>query len=557
MTSLNLVHKQIIWDRLISVVEEQAQTIIHTAFGSAAREAGDVSAALFDLEGQMLAQAITGTPGHVNSVANAISHFLVEFPVSQMQEGDVYITNDPWKATGHLFDITIVTPIFQHGKIVCLTASNTHVIDIGGLGMGPDATQIYHEGLFIPILKIMDKGQPVTAVIRFIEANVRQPQQVLGDIYALISCNAVAGEQTLALCHEYHLTELSAIGTYIIQTSRQSMQAEINKLPNGSWQSEMVIDGYDNPIELKACLTIQSGEIEVDFTGTSPSIKRALNVPLSYTEAYTSFGIRCIIGPTIPNNSGSLSVIKIKAPKGCILNAQYPSAVTARATIGMMMPDLMYGCLQQLLPTSIPAQSADSLWNICLIGGQVAQDDHRPESAINLGRPFVQTTFTTGGMGARPYQDGLSVTSFPSGIQNTSIEVTETMAPLLFWRKELRQDSAGEGQFRGGLGQIIEIESAEGHDLLIAAAFDRVKFAPKGSFNGLDGQVGEVSLSCGKQLQGKGRQLIPAGTRLIVKTPGGAGYGDPRKRNRQKIADDLRAGYISAAQAKSVYQIEE
>lgn len=546
MSKHNVVHKQIIWDRMIAIVEEQAQTLIRTAFGTAAREAGDVSAAVFSLKGEMIAQAVTGTPGHVNSVANSIKYFLEEFPVEKMLDGDVYITNDPWKATGHLFDITIVTPVFDKGELICMVASNTHVVDIGGVGMGPDATQIFHEGLFIPILKMFDAGVEVPAIAAFVRANVRRPRESLGDIYALVSCNAVAADRFRALRQEYALDSFEEVGQYIIETSRKSMEREIAKLPEGSWSHSLTIDGYDTPIDLHMKLTIKGGRIHLDYTGTSPQISKALNVPMSYTEAYSSFGIRCIIGGDIPNNTGSLSLIEYEAPPGCIVNALYPCAVTARANIGMMMPDLIFGCLRQILPDQIPAESADSLWNIRLIGGEYCSDnDGRKESDIKLGKRFSSVTFTTGGMGGRPLGDGLSTTAFPSGVRNTSIEMMEVKSPILFRRKELRQDSGGVGQHRGGLGQTIEIESTEDVDLVMAATYDRVAYPARGIEGGGAGSPGALRLKSGKVLKSKGLQWIPRGDTLIVETPGGGGWGDPAKRDPKAVEHDLQEDYVS------------
>lgn len=553
MSELNVVHKQIIWDRLIGIVEEQAQTIINTAFGTAAREAGDVSAAVFSLRGEMIAQAITGTPGHVNSVANSIKYFLEEFPVPEMRAGDIYITNDPWKATGHLFDITIVTPVFDQGRALCLVASNTHVVDIGGMGVGPDATQIYHEGLFIPVLKFADGGQLSRAVVRFIESNVRQPQQVMGDIHALVSCNEVAAEGLRQLRREYGLADFADIADYVLDTSRQRMIAAIRELPRGSWAYEMTIDGFDHPLLLKLTLSVDGERVHLDFNGTSPTITKALNVPLSYTEAYASFGVRCLVGPHIPNNTGSLSVITLSAPEGCILNAPHPCAVTSRAVIGMMLPDMVFGCLRQAGLAGVPAEGADTLWNIRLVGGQISPNEPRPPEEIKLGRPFTQVTFTTGGMGGRPGQDGLSATAFPSGVRNTSVEVVETLAPLLFWRKALRPDSGGAGQYRGGLGQVVEVESADGADMLIAATFDRVLFPARGAQGGRDGAPGRLSLRSGAVLKGKGRQWVPAGDRLVVETPGGAGYGDSLQRDNAAVRRDVEQGYVSPQQAKTKY----
>lgn len=551
LSATAIIRNQILWDRLIAVVEEQAQTIIRTAFGAAAREAGDVSAGLFLPDGRMIAQAVTGTPGHVNSVAESVRHFLAEFPAASMRLGDIYITNDPWKATGHLFDITVVTPVFQDGGLVALFASNTHVVDIGGVGVGPDATQIYHEGLFIPIAKLADAGTMSKTVLDFLRANVRDPVQVIGDVYALVSCNEVATRRLLRMMGEHGLDSLEPLGEHIIEQSHAAMLKALAQWPAGTWRHEMTIDGYETPIHLKAALTVSPAGVEVDFTGSSGTVQRALNVPKTYTDAYTSFGVRCIIGADVPNNAGSLSAVKVKAPEGTIVNALPPCAVTSRAIVGMMLPDLVFGCLRQACPDQVPAEGASSLWNIRLVGGQPMAG--APAEDFLAGPRFTQVSFTTGGTGARPRQDGLSTTSFPSGVRNTAVEITETMAPLVFWRKEYRSDSGGAGTWRGGLGQVVEVSHAEHVPMVLAATFDRIKFPARGALGGQAGAPGKVRLASGEVLKGKGRQLVPAGARLIIETPGGGGIGDPRERSPELVERDLRHGFVSADAARDIY----
>ncbi|OZI38453.1 5-oxoprolinase [Bordetella genomosp. 10] len=546
-----VIRNQILWDRLIAVVEEQAQTIIRTAFGAAAREAGDVSAGLFLPDGRMIAQAVTGTPGHVNSVAESVRHFLAEFPAPTMRPGDIYITNDPWKATGHLFDITVVTPVFLGSKLVALFASNTHVVDIGGVGVGPDATQIYHEGLFIPIAKLADRGEMSKTVLDFLRANVRDPVQVVGDVYALVSCNEVAGRRLAGMMREYGLKTLQPLGEHIIAQSHAAMLKAAAAWPAGTWHHEMTIDGYEAPIHLKAALTVSARGIEVDFTGSSGAVQRALNVPKSYTDAYTSFGVRCIIGADVPNNAGSLGAVTVKAPEGSIVNALPPCAVTSRAIVGMMLPDLVFGCLRQACPDRVPAEGASSLWNIRLVGGQPMAG--APAEDFLAGRRFTQVSFTTGGTGARPRQDGLSTTSFPSGVRNTAVEISETMAPLVFWRKEYRLDSGGPGKYRGGLGQVVEVSHAEHVPMILAATFDRIKFPARGALGGQVGAPGRVRLKSGRELNGKGRQLVPAGDRVIIETPGGGGIGEPRERAPESVERDVRHGLVGAEAARDVY----
>lgn len=549
---LGTIHMQLIWNRLLSVVEEQAQTLIRTAFGTSTREAGDLSAGVFLPDGRMIAQAVTGTPGHVNSMAESVKHFLQAFPAQEMAEGDVFLTNDPWKGTGHLFDMTMVTPVFRAGALVTLFASTLHVVDIGGIGAGPDGTQVYHEGLFLPILKLFDRGQANRAVFDIVRANVREPVQVIGDLHALVACNEVGARRLLAMLDEFRLDDLAGVGAYIIRRSERAMLAALAAWPHGVWENSMTIDGYESPIVLHARLTISASGIDVDFTGSSPIVARGINVPKAYTDAYTSFGIRCLIGPDVPNNAGSLAPVRVQAPSGSILNAPFPCAVTARHIIGQMLPDVVFGCLRQARPDTVPAEGASSLWNLQLTGGQPLPDGSAPE--LLHGRKFAITSFSTGGTGARPGKDGLSTTSFPSGVRNVSVEVLETVSPLVFWRKEYRPDSGGAGRHRGGLGQIIEVANAEGAPMVLAAAWDRLLFPARGADGGQAGAPGRVSLLSGKALQGKGRQLVPGNDRLIVQTPGGGGIGEAQLRDPRRLAEDVRNGLVTAAAASQHYQ---
>ena len=310
----NNIRHQLAWSRLNAVVEEQAQTLIRTAFGTPTREAGDLSAGVLLPDGRMLAQAVTGTPGHVNSMAESVKHFLQRFPAETMHEGDVFLTNDPWRGTGHLFDMTMVTPVFRDGQLVALFASTLHVIDIGGIGSSPDGLEIYHEGLFLPILRFIRAGVPDPAVRAIIRANVRDPEQVEGDLYALVACNEVGARRLHDLLREFALSDLDALGSYVIEQSSAAMRAALSDWPRGTWHNTLVSDGYDAPITLKAAVTISDDGIHVDFSGSSGAVARGINVVKAYTDAYTSFGIRCLLGADVPNNAGSLAAIRVSAP---------------------------------------------------------------------------------------------------------------------------------------------------------------------------------------------------------------------------------------------------
>ena len=552
MSEMDQIRFQVMWNRLLSVVEEQAQTLVRTAFSTSAREAGDVSAGVFDLDGQMLAQAVTGTPGHINSMARAVIHFLKVFPSDTMQEGDTYITNDPWKGTGHLHDFTVVSPTFKDGVMVALFASTSHVVDIGGIGQSPDGKQIYHEGLFIPIMPLATRGVMNKWLLNLVRANVREPVQVEGDIYALAACNETGSRRLLAMMREYDLESLDELGAHIIDTSRVGMEKAINDMPKGSWTHTMRIDGYESPIDLTATLTIGDGEIVVDYTGSSGTSSYGINCPMCYTEAYTAFGVKCVVAPKIPNNAGTLDAIKVTAPENTIVNAPHPHAVVARATIGHMLPDVTFGCLHQAMPDVVPAEGTSNLWTVKLGAGHGMTMTGSNEGTWT---PFMVNSFHSGGAGARPRQDGLSATPFPSGVRNVPVEITEAITPVVFWRKEFRQNSGGPGKRRGGLGQTMEISNREAAPFGIFATFERVHYPARGREGGAPGANGRVRLGSGTDLKNKGFQMIPAGDRLIIEMPGGGGYGGAMDRDPESVAADVKSQLISPEVAAADYGV--
>jgi N-methylhydantoinase B len=542
---IGLIDLQIMWNRLIAVVEEQAQVLMRTAFSPIVRECGDLSAGVFDLKGRMLAQAVTGTPGHVNSMAESVKHFIRYFPIATMQPGDAYITNDPWMGTGHLNDFVITTPCFRKGKIVGLFSCTSHLMDIGGLGSGPDATDVFMEGLYIPMLKLIERGKVNETLMAMIRANTRLPIDSEGDVYSLAACNDVGCERLVEMMDEFGIEDLDVLSAHILDHSRAAVLAEIAALPKGTWHNSMTVDGYESPITLRAALTISDAGIHVDYTGTSPVSQRGINVPHAYTTAYTSFGLGCVVAAQIPNNTGSLEPLVIRAPEGTILNAKKPAPVSSRHVIGQMLPDVVFGCLRQAVPDRIPAEGTSCLWNITVRG-----DTEREEDG-NYG--FSASLTTNGGTGARPDKDGLSATAYPSGVRGTPVEIAETQTPLIFWRKEFRPDSGGAGVTRGGLGQSIEIENGMDQPFGILATFDRITHPPRGRDGGGNGGAGYVGLKSGQRLNGKGYQEVPAGDRLVILTPGGAGIGDPKQRDRSRVAQDVADELIGGAAAGDLY----
>ncbi|WP_400083064.1 hydantoinase B/oxoprolinase family protein [Yoonia sp. R78084] len=535
---------QVMWNRLISVVEEQAQALVRTAFSTSVREAGDLSAGVYNADGLILAQAVTGTPGHVNAMADAVAHFIRRIGRENIQEGDVYITNDPWEGTGHLHDITVVTPSFHNGHHVGFFACTAHVVDIGGRGFGADAASVYEEGIYIPIMKFADRGKVDETLIRLLRGNVREPDQLIGDIYALATCNEIGHRRLTEMMDEFGLGDLTGIGDFILENSRRATLERIAALPRETATGAMRIDGFDRPIDLKVRLEIAGDRISCDFAGTSGVDRKGINVPMVYTKAYACYALKCAIAPEIPNNAASLAPFEVTAPAGSIVNAVHPAPVALRHIIGHMIPDTVYDALDKILPANVPAEGAG-----CLCNFQVSL---RPAPG-HQGRRSEVLTFNSGGAGARPTVDGLNATAFPSGVMTMPIEATEHTGPVIIWRKELRPDSGGAGQYRGGLGQYMEVGATAGHEFDFSAMFDRVHHPARGRQGGQDGAPTVIAQDDGSVMQGKGKQFVPEGRRVMLALPGGAGYGPASARDPVLVKRDLARGYISATSASEDY----
>ncbi|WP_390915173.1 hydantoinase B/oxoprolinase family protein [Pseudosulfitobacter sp. SM2401] len=540
---MSVIELQILWNRLIAIVEEQAQTLMRTAFNPIVRESGDLSAGLFDLKGRMIAQAVTGTPGHVNTMANSVRFFLDKYPLKDMHPEDIYLTNDPWKAAGHLNDFMLVRPCFHQGQLIGFTSCTSHLADLGGLGFGPDGSDVLDEGLFVPIIKLVDAGKLDENFMSILKSNSRVPIEVEGDTYALMTCVECGSRRTSECMADIGITDLVQISDYIIDTSRDQTRALINALPQGVYHYDMRVDGYDAPLDLVAKMTIGKGDITVDFSGSSGRSAKGINCPLNYASAYACFALKCALAPDIPNNEGALAPLVITAPADSIVNAQYPAPVAMRHVVGQLLPDVIFGCLHQAVPGRVPAEGTCCLWDLPMRGGYSGSGHTK----------FATELVHNGGTGGRFGKDGLSATAFPSGVMGSLVEITESVSPLIIWRREYRPDSGGAGEFRGGLGQILEISSSEDASISLFAALDRIYHAPRGREGGKDGECGALSLSNGAQLRPKGEQVIPAGERLIVLTPGGAGYGNPHDRDPALIAQDIEFGLTSPEHATSQY----
>jgi N-methylhydantoinase B len=538
------VFVEVAWSRLISVVEQEAQALLRTAFTNIVRESGDLSAGVFDLQGRMVAQAVTGTPGHINSMALAVPHVLAAIAPATLAPGDVLATNDPWLNSGHLNDITVVTPIFHRGRLVAYTASTCHAMDIGGRGITVDALDCYEEGILLPPCRLYAAGRP-QQVLDLLAANVRAPEAVLGDLHAQVSGNAVGAHRLIEMLDEFDLDDIEELSTAILDRSEAGMRAAIAEIPDGEYRGTLQLDGFEEPIVIETCITVRGGELVVDYAGSSPASRRAVNVVLNYTKAYTTYGVKCVVAPHVPNNAGSFRPVTITAPEGSLLNAVKPAPVASRHLIGLFLPDAVMGALAQAVPDRVIAESSSILWTLDVRG--------RDRS----GHLFKEFMATGGGMGARPTKDGLNATQFPSTIRGVPAEVVESVSPLVIYTRALAPDSGGPGRWRGGLGMRIEFGMETDEDWLFTASFERAKIPCQGRFGGGPGAPGRVMTADGRTLSAKAQHWMRPEERVVIQTPGGGGFGDPRERDPDHVSDDVAAGRVSREAAARVYGVED
>ncbi|WP_410620744.1 hydantoinase B/oxoprolinase family protein [Amycolatopsis sp. cmx-8-4] len=523
-------------NRLHSILAEQQNALVNTAFSAVVRESLDLACAVFDSRGEMIGQSVGGTPGHINAMATGMHHFVAAYPPEQLEPGDVLLTNDPWQTAGQINDITVATPVFRRGRLVAWFASCCHAPDIGGRLVSAEAHEVFEEGLRLPILKFLRAGEVNTDLERLIRVNVRTPEETIGDLYAQVTGNEVGAASLVRLLDEFGLDTLDDVAAEIMNRSEKALRDALRELPDGSYTNEIVTDGFDDEeIVLRVTATVDGDEIHLDFAGSSPQSRRGINVVLNYTRAYASFAVKAAISPEVPHNAGSFRPVHVTAPEGSVLNCRPPAPVASRHLIGHFLPSLLIGAL----PGSAIAPSADALW-----------------MTIWRGPGFMLNVFQTGGMGARAAKDGLNTTGFPSGLRSTPTEVIETMAPLVQRSRELRVDSGGAGRRRGGLGQVTTMVARDVDSWSVNGNVDRVRAAASGMDGGGAGSPGRFGLRGGTDLPVKSRVTLAAESVVDVTLPGGGGYGPPRERPVAAVLTDVVEGYVSAEAAREVYGVE-
>lgn len=543
MMTLTPIVLEVLWNRLLSVANEQQVALMRTAFSTIVRESQDLACGVFDTRGLMIGQSLTGTPGHINPMATGAKHFLAAYPPETLRPGDVLVTNDPWLTAGQINDFTVLTPVFRQERIVGYFANCCHAPDIGGRILSAEAHEVYEEGLRVPITKLFDRGEPNEELLKIVRANVRTPDETVGDLYAQTASNAVGARSLLQMMDEFELQSIDPLADEIIARSERAMRDGIRHVANGQYQHEVWSDGFEEPIRLNVTVTVEDEDIHIDFAGSSPQSRRGINVVMNYTHGYASFAMKAAISPEVPHNEGAFRPIHVSAPEGCILNCQEPAAVASRHLIGHFLPSAIFGALAPALPGRLMAGSADPIWMSVWRG-----------TWQETGQSSNVTLFQVGGTGARATKDGLNTTGFPSGVAGVPAEVLETLAPLVQHQRALRTDSGGAGQFRGGLGQATEVSYRGAGDWSVSGMVDRTKFAAQGLAGGQAGALGQF-MADGKSCQPKAVMWFGPDSRVTLNPPGGGGYGNPFEREPQQVLTDVINGYVSLEKAEQDYGV--
>lgn len=537
----------IVANRLRSMLDEQQTALVNTAFSPVVRESYDLACAVFDSTGAMIGQSSGGTPGHINALATGMSHIASRYSADSLADGDVLITNDPWMTAGQINDITVATPVFLNTNLVAWFASCCHSPDIGGRILSAAATEVFEEGLRLPILKLRTAAGPNETLEELIRVNVRTPEETIGDIYAQVAANQVGARSLLRLMDEYALSSIDAVAAEIMNRSETALRKTIAGLNDGEFSASMKCDGFgDRELTLQVKVTIEGDEIYIDYGGSSPQSPFGVNVVLNYTRAYTYFAIKAALSPEVPHNAGSFRPVHITAPHGSVLNCIDPAPVASRHLVGHFLPSLVFEALRGAIDGGLPAAGADALWMTVWRGGGAAAEQV----------PFTLTVFGAGGSGARPNKDGLTTTGFPTGVRAAPTEVIETLTPLVQTQRELLPDSGGAGEFRGGLGQTVHVRQRGDAPWSVNANIDRVIHPAWGALGGSAGSTGSFSdLATGGDLPRKRLVRLVRDSHVELKFPGGGGYKNPLKRKVQDVLNDVINGYVTINAARDLYGV--
>lgn len=530
--TFDAIELELLWRRLISLVDEAAAALVRTSFSTLVRESYDFSCIVTDATGQSLVQATESIPSFIGTLPATVKHFLAAFPPEVLEPGDVLITNDIWLGTGHLPDITVAKPIFRGGRLVAFAASTAHAPDIGGKIRSPEPREVFEEGLQIPPLKLMRRGVADETLVAMIRKNVRTPDQTMGDLWAQVVALDLMEDRLGVLMESYALPDLSDLAQEIQGRCEAAMRSAIALLPDGVYRSELQTDGLlDRPITIRMALTIAGDSIRMDFAGTDAQVDRAINCAMCYTYAMCMYGVKVCTNPSLPNNEGAWRPISVSAPEGSIVNPQFPASGGSRMLIGHYLPMLVFGCLGQVVPERVMAACGSPMWGM-------------NQSGVRNGKSYANMFFYNGGMGGNVQGDGVTCLSWPSNVSSTSIEISEHIAPLRFHHKRLRPDSGGAGRHRGGLGQEILIESRSETPIAVSFLAERTIFPAFGIEGGQAGAAGELRIN-GEKTDPKRQYVLRTGDTVLLRTPGGGGHGDPAARDAGAQRHDREFGYVT------------
>lgn len=543
MTELTPVKVGVVWARMSGLMDQVGETCVRTSFSSVVRENYDFAIGLLDARGRQIAQSRRSVPSFIGTMSRTLSAMLRKFPVETLSDGDVLITNDGWLGTGHLNDITMIKPLFRDGRHLGFIGSIFHTVDIGG-APSPTAKDCYEEGLNIPPAKIVVQGEENPLLVDLLQANLREPGETLGDIRAQFAAYHTCAARLFRLLDEEELPDLEGFADEALDRSEASMRRAIEALPDGTYTDELTADGFDHPLTIRCSVTVRGSEMTVDFKGTSDQIEHPVNSPLTFTQAYSCYAIKCALDPGTPINDGAFRPITVTAPEGSLVNPRRPAPVWGRHLSGHYMPPAIYGALSQVAPDKVIADCGSPLWNVYFKGRRAGAD-----------RPFVKMFFMNGGHGARPTQDGPGCLSFPSNVSNQSIEQFETQVPLLVEEKALVPDTGGAGRFRGGTAQRLSFRNTGESPVTVTIRHERVDNPPRGLLGGQAGAPG-IDMVNGVRIPAKTQTRLATGDVVTFQTPGGGGMGPPDARDAEAIRADIASGLVSPARAREQYGYE-
>jgi len=540
---------EILWRRLISVVDEADGAVARTAFSSLLRDAHDYTCMLTDHQGRELAQGTFVTPGQSGAMALGIKNLVKRLPPETYKPGDVFITNDPWTLAGHLNDVCVMSPIFYEDKLVAFTACVFHHSDIGGR-VSSDNHDVFEEGLFIPLVKLYDGGALNQSVIDMIRWNVRTPDEVVGDIRSQIAANHVCAEKIGQMLRETGLEDLGDLGNEIISHTEKSMREEIGKVPDGIYRAEGKIEQMkgQQDVVIKAAVEVKGSNITVDLDGSSAHVNWGGNVVYNFTYAYVFMAMKSMFGPDIPNNDGCATPIRLKAPEGSVVNCKFPAAVAARLVIGHFLTEIIYRAMSEVLPNRVIAASGGTPAQMNVFYGKRSD-----------GRPWHSVIIRGGGMGASSVSDGNYVYIFPANGANTPIEIFESDTPLIVERRELLIDSSGPGRMKGGLGQrevfrVPDDQYAPMSPVNLGIQAGRHIHPPEGLFGGKPGARAQFLVN-GVPGNPFGLTQLKTGDVVTIDAAGGGGCGNPLEREPEMVERDVLEGYVSIERAREDYGV--